>query len=618
MQLSLRSPPRSVAAGLCLWVWVAGVCFGTPGPAWSQATATLVSSVETSSFNPPSPDPAGIAYLPHSGKLLAADSEVDEMSIFAGANLFELGFSGVLEGTGDTLAYSSEPTGLAFNPGSGHLFVSDDSAKSIFEVAPGIDAVFGTADDVVTQIDLLTLGSADPEGVAFDPLSGDLFVLDGFDRDVHRISPGSNGVFDGFAPVGDDLSSSFDVGAFGALDPEGIAVDPATGSLLIADRLVKSVLQVTIDGDLLRTIDVSAVPSSARLSGIVVAPGSAAPGEDHLYMSDRGVDNDTDPDENDGRIFELDVSPFGGNLPPSADAGVGGSLMLPNDTVQLQGSVIDDGLPGVPGTLTTLWSQVSGPGTVVFSAPTALSTAATLPVAGTYVLRLTADDAALTGTDDIVFVLSEGIVFEAVISQSSDDSEERSTGSMKLASDLELVDDPQPQNVGLRFTGVMVPPGAAIVSAYVQFQVDEVSTGAASLSVRAEAVDDAPTFSSSSFDISSRATTSASAAWSPPPWDAVGAAGLDQRTSDLSAVVQQVVDRQGWVSGNAIALLFTGTGERTAKSFDQGNPARLHLEYLPSQPVPAFSVRGRALLGAALVSGAAFVYRSRARRADGF
>ena len=35
-------------------------------------------------------------------------------------------------------------------------------------------------------------------------------------------------------------------------------------------------------------------------------------------------------------------------------------------------------------------------------------------------------------------------------------------------------------------------------------------------------------------------------------------------------MLQQVVDRSGWASGNALVLLVTGTGERTAESFDGG------------------------------------------------
>jgi hypothetical protein len=70
----------------------------------------------------------------------------------------------------------------------------------------------------------------------------------------------------------------------------------------------------------------------------------------------------------------------------------------------------------------------------------------------------------------------------------------------------------------------------------------------------------------------------ASALWAPPAW-AERQQGLAQRTSDLSAVVQEIVNRPGWASGNAISLVITGSGQRVAKSFETGAPPVLHVEY---------------------------------------
>jgi hypothetical protein len=37
-------------------------------------------------------------------------------------------------------------------------------------------------------------------------------------------------------------------------------------------------------------------------------------------------------------------------------------------------------------------------------------------------------------------------------------------------------------------------------------------------------------------------------------------AGPDQRAPDLSAVIQDIVDRLGWESGNGLVLIVTGSG----------------------------------------------------------
>jgi hypothetical protein len=82
------------------------------------------------------------------------------------------------------------------------------------------------------------------------------------------------------------------------------------------------------------------------------------------------------------------------------NAGPDLAITLPVDTASLQGVVTDDGLPA-PGTLSITWSKVSGPGTVIFSNASAVTTSATFSKDGVYVLRLTAGDGALTTSDDV-------------------------------------------------------------------------------------------------------------------------------------------------------------------------------------------------------------------------
>ena len=77
------------------------------------------------------------------------------------------------------------------------------------------------------------------------------------------------------------------------------------------------------------------------------------------------------------------------------------TLAVPN-SVNLDGTASDDGLPSPPATLTFQWTTVSGPGIVVYTGgATALSTTASFSTNGTYVLRLTASDGQLSSSDDI-------------------------------------------------------------------------------------------------------------------------------------------------------------------------------------------------------------------------
>jgi RHS repeat-associated protein len=92
------------------------------------------------------------------------------------------------------------------------------------------------------------------------------------------------------------------------------------------------------------------------------------------------------------------------NQPPLVDAGADAAVTLPA-AASLQGTVSDDGLPPGGG-LTVSWSQDSGPGTVSFDPPDAVASTATFSAPGTYVLRLTASDSALTASDTLTAVAS--------------------------------------------------------------------------------------------------------------------------------------------------------------------------------------------------------------------
>ena len=288
--------------------------------------------------------------------------------------------------------------------------------------------------------------------------------------------------------------------------------------------------------------------------------------------------------------IEITVNPAApGNQAPVVNAGVDQTVTLPNSAA-LVGSASDDGLPAPPATVTTTWSQVSGPGTTTFGNANSLSTSASFSEAGVYVLRLTASDSVLSATDDIQITVNgtggSSSTLDVAISASANDAEENNaTGAVDLASsDLELaVDGAMVQTVGLRFAGMTIPAGALITNAYVQFTVDEVKSAAVSLTVRGEKSLNAPIYTTAAFNVSSRPDTTASVAWSPAAWTPIGAAGVAQRTPNLSAIVQEIVGQPGWASGNAIAVTVAGTGVRTARAFNFGSGAAvLHIEYTTS------------------------------------
>jgi hypothetical protein len=148
--------------------------------------------------------------------------------------------------------------------------------------------------------------------------------------------------------------------------------------------------------------------------------------------------------------------------------------------------------------------------------------------------------------------------------QASSDDAEQSGASMNIVrSTLRLGNG----IVGVRFDGIAIPAGAVIQSAYVQFTADQSDGGNADFTIVGQLSEAAPTFTTTDNDITGRSPVTASVPWAPAGWTADQAGGPEQ-TSDLTALVQELVDLPGWSSSSAVVLRIAGTGARTAKSFD--------------------------------------------------
>lgn len=168
----------------------------------------------------------------------------------------------------------------------------------------------------------------------------------------------------------------------------------------------------------------------------------------------------------------------------------------------------------------------------------------------------------------------------ARINSSSDDAEETGSGTVKLRSrDLELVENSgSQQTVGLRFTNLDLPAGATILNAYIQFVVEESSDRPTTLTIKAEATDDAAPLTPARNGLSTLGVTTAGVTWSDlPAWTK----NEQQWTPNLAAVIQEIVDRSGWTTGNDLRLIITGSGLRSAWSYDgmPGAAPMLYVEY---------------------------------------
>lgn len=231
-----------------------------------------------------------------------------------------------------------------------------------------------------------------------------------------------------------------------------------------------------------------------------------------------------------------------------------------NTGVTLIGNLIGTTAPATSTPITATTIPIGSPTHTQTLLPTASPTKTSIPVTPT----------SPTTAQNVV---------EIRVAAGSDDVEESSTGWMYLDStDLELVYDGNNQIIGLRFKGVNVPNNAIITNAYIKFVVDETTSNATTLSIRGEANPNAAAFTAADRNVSSRLKTTNAVSWSPASWLTLGAV---QQTPNLAPIIQEIIGQSGWVSGNSMVIILSGSGSRVAQAYetDPSKSPLLHIEY---------------------------------------
>jgi len=176
-------------------------------------------------------------------------------------------------------------------------------------------------------------------------------------------------------------------------------------------------------------------------------------------------------------------------------------------------------------------------------------------------------------------LLNQGAPESTRVSHNDDDAEEKDDGNMELDKDTPELG--KKRYVGLRFLNVKIPQGATVIHAYIEFKASDSDNDVTDLEIQGEDRHDALRFTGIQYNISTQPKTAASVTWNNiPSWTQ----NEFYQTPDLTSIVQEIVNKPQWSSGNAMAILFRSTdlnGKRRFYAHDK-SPAStpvLHLEY---------------------------------------
>jgi hypothetical protein len=278
----------------------------------------------------------------------------------------------------------------------------------------------------------------------------------------------------------------------------------------------------------------------------------------------------------------------GGTPPPPIDLlphALDDTVLASRNTAVAKNVLGNDNQGDAPAVISAFDHVGTQGGTVVNSGNGNLTYTPPLSFTGIDTFTYTiADHDGDTSRATVAVTVANGVAqtIEKRVVSGRDDVEQRGSSVNLGSSDLELVKDGSTvQHVGLRFTDINIPQGAHVTKAYVQFTADETGSSPTALLIRGEDADDAAAFANTFHNVSARAMTDASASWAAAAWSKIGEANSIERTPDLSAVIEEIVGRDGWDAGNDLALIISGSGTRTAEAFESGDATAplLHVEY---------------------------------------
>ena len=184
-------------------------------------------------------------------------------------------------------------------------------------------------------------------------------------------------------------------------------------------------------------------------------------------------------------------------------------------------------------------------------------------------------------------VFSQNFMYNQRTGASSNDAEEEVGGKGDGTMNLTSNDVPigiNTQLVGLRFTGLGIPDNSTINSAFLYFDIDDQGKGdvtgnGGAVTIEVQNSNNASAFTSTDFNISSRATTASSVSWTIGAWSENS---TNDQSANIATLVQEVVDNNsGTLNNMAVIITNTDVDGYDAIAHDDiaGQAPRLEIDY---------------------------------------
>ena len=247
--------------------------------------------------------PAGFAYNPPSGEFLVWQTASNPSVPMR------------IKGYGTSAETADLPTGFAdssaaaFNAATGELvWVNGYSIQQT--------KIFDGLDNVIQAHDIRNLAIETPTGLALNPVSSAIYILDAQGPRIHVLKFGPDGSVNDLAAHDIINLRKGALGISAGQELKALAFNPTANSLFTVNTAQQVIYEISPDGDVLSSMEISSL-GLANIQGLNFAPSSDQtddPAEQSLFVLDGGAENTSPALQRSGQIVELTLTPTA--LPP--------------------------------------------------------------------------------------------------------------------------------------------------------------------------------------------------------------------------------------------------------------------------------------------------------------
>src|SRR5687768_15380171 len=266
------------------------IAFVIPARSWASAQdgsapIWVVRSLSTSEYGVA--DPKGLVFSSEANTFLILDGS---------ANVTQITMDEEHAGTRNIPEVQNDPLNAAFNQKTGSLLVFNRGTSELIQIradGKGLSTRFGAN----------SFGVTDPQGLAFDPVDGRMFILDAGNAQIVSVVPHPTQRFDSNAVQRISMNN------LGSGLLKGLAYHPGSGNLYVSEPGQKKLYELTQSGDLVASFDLATLGIS-NPTAMTFAPSvdnTDDPSIQDLFILDTGVVSSQQGEPSESQIVELSL-----------------------------------------------------------------------------------------------------------------------------------------------------------------------------------------------------------------------------------------------------------------------------------------------------------------------